>query len=397
MGERLRFEREMRDLGLRVDIPYEFQVNSTTTTINPFPTAPYTLTLDKTNAHLNKEMKRLAAIPKLKDMCAAIVDLTDPIKLPYAGLNDDEMLYVASIEKISAMYAAFELRSRVRAHVANAIADGISTRKSHWERTIVKQLETAWKPILNATFPKKLPKGFPKLTEIFTFSNAGEVDFKSTKKKVNLDKRGEFGSVSDLEFLDCMKLMLRWSNNRAADKCIIALSYPYINGSLAGVGLFDAKAKLGMWLSGSYRGNDWKGAAIALTPRWAMLQKRKVSNFTATARQTATLMTLVAKDKLVDAQASQEMRNLLDGASGIGSYVKAALDNDGRASNIIFSKIGYGNDKRSHDCAIVERTVSGKTLRYVVVGLGSEPRDRRELSRLFVELDKCIVSLHEKK
>jgi Beta-lactamase enzyme family len=194
--------------------------------------------------------------------------------------------------------------------------------------------------------------------------------------------------------------MLRWSNNTAASRCILGLGYPFIAGTLRGAELIDADLASGLWLSGDYLGHDWvpngagpqaNAAGRALTPRWATAQKRQRSNFTATAAQVATLMTLLAKDLLVDQAASQEMRDLMTGAEGIGSYVRGALARDGRDTDLVVSKIGYGDDTRSHDCAIVERRVDGKALRYVVVGLGSQAGDRRSLGDLFIQLDQLIV------
>jgi hypothetical protein len=85
------------------------------------------------------------------------------------------------------------------------------------------------------------------------------------------------------------------------------------------------------------------------------------------------------------------MRDLMTGAEGIGSYIAGALARDGRATDLVLSKIGYGDDTRSHDCAIVERRVDGKAIRYVVVGLGSQAGNRRSLQELFVQLDQLIL------
>ena len=80
---------------------------------------------------------------------------------------------------------------------------------------------------------------------------------------------------------------------------------------------------------------------------------------------------------------------MMSGTHGIGSYLAAALRKGGRSFDEVFSKIGWGNDTRRHDCGIVEKTVSSVKKRYVVVGLGG-PNDRVALSKLFVEIDKLI-------
>jgi hypothetical protein len=93
------------------------------------------------------------------------------------------------------------------------------------------------------------------------------------------------------------------------------------------------------------------------------------------------------------------MRDLLASAikkiganSGIGSYIK---DGFGTAKpfDALQAKKRFGNDSFSHECGIVERTVGGKHLRYVMVGLGSAPaQGRADLSALFRRMDDAIIA-----
>ena len=375
--------------------------------IEPFP-APFVLSLINKPA-LNTAIAAIAADPALTGLCAGVVDLSGP---SYAGFNDDDMLYVGSLQKICAMYVAFELRSRVRQQVAAAIADGLSTSKTGWHLAVIKDLESAWQPKLTAAFPKPLPAGFPKLNDIFTFTNTGDVNFSSNgESQADLDHRETkngtdgiaHGDISGLKFFELLKQMLRWSNNQAAGRCVLALSYPYINGVLKGAGFFDrasagppATPARGLWMSGSYTGSDWlakDAAGIALSPRWAKAQDRRVTNFAGTARQVACLMMLLAQDKLVtdpsNPDVNKEIRDVLSGTHGIGSYLASALRSGGRPFDEVFSKIGWGNDTRRHDCGIVERTVAGTKVRYAVAGLGGD-NNLVSLSKLFVEIDKAI-------
>jgi hypothetical protein len=403
------------------------------TIIEPFPTTPLAPRLvdngtvripffdTPISQRLNTAMSALAADPDTRGMCVAVV-VFSPILNPilglfgqdglYQGFNDDDMLYVGSLQKISAMYAAFELRSRVRRHVADALAKGPITLGQ-----ILNDLRTAWQPNLDAAFPKlpglpKLPSGFPDLENIFTFSTSGDVNFSSSgQTQAQLDRIDGAGSVAGLKFFECLKLMLGWSNNHAAAKCILALSYPYINGVLKGAGFFDPGSKTGLWLSGNYAfsAKDWlpdktaddANAGQPKTPRWATL-KRPTTNFGATARQVAHLLALIGLNKLVDpsvdATANGEMRALLSGAElntriplprNLSlSYVELALREAGRSFDKVFSKIGIGDDGTIHDCGIVERTVAGAKSSYVVVGLGS-PNNINLISKLFVEIDKA--------
>jgi hypothetical protein len=375
--------------------------------IDPFPNfAADPLPLDTADSALNSQMCAVAGDHALSGLCAGLIDLTDnPAVPPYAGFNDQDMLFVGSLQKISAAYAAFELRSRVQAQVTAAIHAGLSTASAGWEQPVIAAIEAAWGPKLNAAFPK-LPSGFPKLAEIFAFSSIGGVDFAAASPALGddrIDAVGELGRPIG-KFRDWMRLMLRWSNDDAAGLCIRALGFPYINGVLAGAGLFDTTHHSGLWLSADYANHDWlpnpPGAPQAnragqpLSPRWQRAQGRKTSNITGTARQVARFMSRLATGRLVSSASDQEMITLMTGVSGIGSYIRAALDADGRTPGTVTSKIGFGDDSRSHDCAIVERMAGSKPLRYVVVGLGSTSRSRADLNSLFLRLDDIIVALH---
>ena len=107
-------------------------------------------------------------------------------------------------------------------------------------------------------------------------------------------------------------------------------------------------------------------------------------------------MTAMAQRKLVNPTASDQMRALLAEAvnpPAVGSYIKDALAGAGRPFKLIEAKKGFGDDSSSHECGIVERTVGGKTLTYVVVGLGSlAAQNRQDLSDMFVLLDEAIVT-----
>ena len=383
--------------------------------VDPFPsTLP--LTLDRSNATMNTMMAAVAADPALSTLCAALVDLTgNPANPLYAGFNDQDMVFVGSLQKISAAYAAFELRARVRAQVAAAIAGGLSTTTSGWEKSVMRTLETAWQPKLTAAFPG-LPKGFPSIGAIFTFSSAGVVDFAAAPlTDSQIEDVGEFGRIdlskpghwSAGNFGDAMRSMLRWSNDASASFCIRPLSFPFINGVLAGAGFFDSAHQAGLWLSADYESHDWipnpsgnpqaNRAGRQLSAHWQKTQGRKSSNVTATAFQVARLLTLLANDKLLsDPAANQEMRNPMTRPppGGTVSFIADALHSDGRSITSIASKIGIGDDNSGHDCAIVERTVAGKTLRYGVVGLGDMTPTNAGLNRLFPLLDDIILALH---
>jgi hypothetical protein len=375
--------------------------------IDPFPPS-VTVGLDRTNASMMTAFAPVT-VSTANHLCAALADVTGvgtSAAAPFATLRENEMLYVGSLLKVGVMYAAFALRARVQAFADAARANGATTAGD-----VFSLIKLAWTPKLRALFPARSTLSFgnnqdvtvPQVDKIFTLSSTGKIEFAIASPAItlaDLDRVGEFGAPAGL-FHEWMRLMMRWSNNTAASRCVLALGYFYINGLFARSGLFAAGK--GLWISGDYAGHDWvrtatersaNAAGVALEPRWATAQRRTKSNFAGNAFQVGRLMTAMAQDILVDAGSCDEMRKLANQlAGGIGSYAGSALIVAGRTPAALSSKIGFGDDSFSHDCAIVERTVGSKRLRYAAVALGSAPAQRRrDLSDLFVLLDAAVVA-----
>jgi monoamine oxidase len=396
----------------------EEEVPAWAAAIDPFPAAP-TLTFDAHDERMRKAFEPMT-VSTVTHLCSALVDLTtESATPPYAGLNDQEMIFAGSLPKICAMYAAFALKARVQAFVDEA-KPNLATLTAP---AISQAIERAWSPKLRALFPKRPAKSFgndqdivfPKLDRIFDFSIDGKVDFKRAVPELtdeDLDRIGEFGTPQGL-FHDWMRLFLRSSNNAAASRCILALGYFYLNGALARAGVFDAAERRGLWLAADYAGHDWvqtaaqkkaNAAGQPLAPRWAAAQRtpagpRHLSHITATAASVARFLTLLAKKELLDAEACDAMRKLMRAdAGGLGSDANDALRHVHRTPVSVAAKFGRGDDGFDHECALVERDVGGKRLHYVAVGLGSpKPKRHREerdqdLFDLFVLLDEAIVA-----
>lgn len=372
--------------------------------IDPFPPS-VSLSLDLSNTRMTTAFAPIT-VSTANHLCTALADVTGaPSSVPFASLHEDENVYVGSLSKVGVMYAAFALRARVQAFADAARANGVTTAPE-----LFRLIECAWSPKLRALFPAHPTKSFknnqdvtvPQVDKIFTLSPGGKIEFAIASPAItdaDLDGVGDKGAPIGL-FHEWMRLMMRLSNNTAAGNCILALGYFYINGLFARSGFFAAGQ--GLWISGDYAGHDWvktetervaNAAGIALAPRWASAQGRRKSNFVGDALQVGRLMTAMAQDKLVDAAACAEMRRLANQLSGgIGSYAGSALTAVGRTQTALSSKIGFGDDRFSHDCVIIERAVGGKHLRYAAVVLGSAPaKDRRDLSDLFVLLDAAVV------
>jgi triphosphoribosyl-dephospho-CoA synthetase len=395
--------------------------------VEPFPATARAFSLSdngflRFDAKLDDAMKALKADPDTKDMCVAVVDLRPRpgvVDGLYEGYNDDDMLFVASLQKISPLYAAFELRARVRKHVKAAVAAGLTADAAGWKK-MQADLKAAWRPKLNAAF-RTLPPGFPDLAQIFTVSPPDDVDFATNNTSLG-DLDTSTSSSAD-KFFESLWRMVRWSDDEAASKCILALSYPYINGLLGAAGFFQPTSLLipahGLWISGNYHNiaKDWMpdhtiddaNAGQFKSPRWqTTTPPRPKTNFGGTARQVAHMFALLAMDRLVndadpdsnaaDPGTNKEIRDVLSGAvlndhkpgsTDFGSFIEQALFVAGRPHDAVFSKIGIGDDDRLHDGGIVERTPGGVNSRYAVTALGS-PNNFQLLSNVFVAIDNAL-------
>lgn len=352
------------------------------------------------NDKLFSAMQALKADPDTKDICVAVVDLRPgpigPLKL-YQGYNDHDMLYVGSLQKISPMYAAFELRARVRKHVKAAVAAGLTVNAANWKK-MQADIKAAWQPKLDAAFSAPRGPGFPDLASIFTLTPPDKVKFTPS-------------------FRDSLTQMVKCSDNQEASKCILALSYPYINGVLRGAGFFEpdvsGDAGEGLWISGNYHdgSKDWipdptvndANAGQIKTLRWqtTTTPPRIKTNFAATAQQVARMYALLAQDRLVnnadpdadvaDPDTSKEIRALLAlaercASSFIGRILRAAH----HPLDAIFSKIGIdAGDEFVHDGGIVQHTLGGVSSRYVVAALGMN-NDRHLLEKVFLTIDTAL-------
>jgi hypothetical protein len=403
---------------------FESQVGGGAGAVDPFPRHPYVLSLEMTNEPFSACAGAVENNPATKPMCGAVADVTGNPELPaFYAHNPVDMLYVGSLAKIYAMYAAFEFRKRVEEQARDMIKLGLSTATAGWENQVFAALEKGWKARLRAAFPARFPEALPKFSEIIVLSPTGQASFAENDPPLtdaDLDFRPpnpkpgkppvspEFKTPPG-KFRDWMRLMLRWSNNEAASNCIRALGYPYINGLLGAAGFFDQSSRAGLWLSGDYLGHDWlpgDGAGQPLSPRWARLQGRKVTNFAGTAFQVARLLTLLAQGRLVDKDSSTAMLGLMTGVAGIGSYIRGGLAGAAppRAFTAIASKIGCGDEVPppacgfTHDCAVVRvdrGTDPARTVRYVVVALGGHPNQAKaDLRAMAVSFHDCVVARH---
>jgi hypothetical protein len=399
------------------------QVTLHAASVSPFP-GEYQLVFDRPSSDALKaklKPKMDTAIvaaggsQSANTLAAAVIDITgNPATPAYAGYFDDETFYAGSLVKIAPMYAAFELRARVQLLVDQARPAGAVTQQ--WWQGLLDTIGKVWGPQISRVlpeFPRLDYQQLPNLDAMFTIGADGKVKFRTGKPPQGTTMDRIIGRVKDklvldpaMRFHDWMESMILWSNNVAAGKVISTIGFPYLNWVLRKAGFFhpatgpvhgqDVQPGIGLWVSGNYFHVSWaKTDLMPLTPRGAAHYKA-TSNFTATCRETARLLTLAALGTLFNSSgnACDEMIALMQkGFAGDGVAVGDAGTGDntfiGNAVGLlpgdtVSSKIGLGDppdppnppvpadELGMHDCGIIARTLpSGTKVRYVAVVLGA--------------------------
>jgi hypothetical protein len=266
----------------------------------------------------------------------ALVDLTgDKITKPdFAGWGSTIAMYRASVPKILALYAAFQLRRDLRNLSA---AQGITNGRALEQAAIHN-----WRL-------SGLTSGFPDLVWLF--------DIRSWSGASDLDFTAAAGSV----FRDIMK-------NCPAGALIARVGFPYI-GSLT-------------WQSGlrhPTRGGLWLPVAFCNKGSWPANPIRISGSNSATALSVATYFTLLAQGRLVDDASSSNIKGFLRNGCVTSLFPPVP--------GVVASKCGIWSDYL-HDCVLIDRG----SVRYVAVGLTRSNRaDLAKYTQLFSELDNLIV------
>ena len=423
--------------------PVELAVAS----VSPFP-KPYTLAVDgprstalKTavDADVGPFLAGLpAGLPSAKTLSGALIDLTagaGPTAYASSHASDDEDTFnIGSMGKMLAMYAAFELRFRLRKALQAAESKGLDVTVAGWDTRFRKLVERTWSGRVARGFPgfdTRMPARFPKLVDMFTFTTVpaspppgrrtGQIDFKhgtaTDTEIINLDLGTP--DLSKMKFLELIKSMIFMSNEVAAGLVIDAVGYPYLNGALREGGFFDPPSKRGLWVSGNYRTSkrDWIPDVdpMDLSPRGTAHYK-STTNFMGNAKQLARLLALLDREELfdgADAAACHEMRLIMRRHTIPGlpdpdvSFIRDAIEATPPPVGPLvvdeaFSKIGIGVKasptstlKGAHDGAIIQRKKGAITLRYVVVLIGGyTASDGGAYDRLVQLLDGAIAKVH---
>jgi hypothetical protein len=353
----------------------------------------------------------------------AVCDLSGPTPV-YAGHSDEKNGYVASIAKVAAGYAAFQLQYDLN----------VMAQRNRSLTTKAQLFEHAWREwISTQTHPARLPDGerirvqfgnwssrapnprrdaSPNLENIFDVdesTNPLVVRFLQTPEPAKTvwdyrqtETREEpEPSVDDLPFYERMWLMIDQSNGKAARSCILDLGYLYIFSSLFRSGLYDYRTHRGLWLSGNYSGKseqEWK--AGPLLPADGHPQS-------ANPRSLAAMFTLLLSDRLVSPFSSSLMRRLLgknngklrpfaplntNGSSLSGSPLFSGLLDPQRGVTVheAYSKLGLGPRGSCFDIGAfrAQATGHGAQIAYVIAVLDSP--DFGPIEQLAWEVQKIV-------
>jgi hypothetical protein len=326
-------------------------------------------------------------------MGIAVVDLTgigenpDPkgaFSMPLgANAMFDQQRAVGSLSKIHCMFAAYFLLEQV------AIAAAAISSNAKDAADVAAQITADWKPIVSTKIPKS-PHDFPNLTHMFDFVGAAPWGPSFKDDKTSWDglvpyHESSKAKIDSLKFKDRMKLMIRFSDNMASGSCVRDVGFQYINGALDAHGFTD-NAKNGiLWLGTDFGYTN--SPPIMGTPPWD--NNPDGTWVRANARGIASYLTLVWTNRLVNKNASKEIREdlLLDRSVGFATYIGNNTPNTLRT----WSKIGLLGGTISEG-VIIEASAGAGTIRYAAIGLGATRVSvMEELATIFY---LCVKAQH---
>ncbi len=319
----------------------------------PFPEKPTKDSLIE-NPLLFEMLKPLYQNPSYRTSSFAVLYLR-PGMGTYAGWNLDKSRFSASILKVAALYAAYQLRESAKLAAPGMRAD-----------VVLRNLETAWKPtVLSAVAG---PANFPKLAEIFV-PYTSSVEFRD-------------------DFRADLKAMASASDTEASGRVISKLGHQYINGALAKQDLF-TKQKKGLWLGGNYNQEMWYP------------ESDSKSYYAATPRALLRFLSLLTDDLLISADISKTMKGMTDNFYSERMWLPSEYD-DSKS----FGKLGWeymednkGTDpatgnriKMYSDAGVIARTTGRGSYNYGIVIQGLV--GWQTFQDLVKELDTVIHDWH---
>lgn len=288
-------------------------------------------------------------VDRLALIAVALTGFAGTNNHPWAAIRDTEVHYSASLLKVAAMYAAFDLRSS---------ADQFAVAGGHTSWTTLG-------PALRQQFDSEITSHTPSLItaspDLLPQDKTRKPNYQAVLDVTN-------GAVWTVDFsaaqVAALEDMLVQQNNPGATTTIHGLGYPYLNGKIADDGFISGS--VGMWLAGDYAGGaQWRAARINSGNDGLVAQAT-------TARHLARMFTLLFTNRLVGTQSSLDMQDFLARAGAWFHWdeVFAPIWPTGSRFVVTHSKVGNGPMKAAGQIALSEAvkvtdTVTGKE--FVVV------------------------------
>lgn len=170
---------------------------------------------------------------------AAIDDSVFPHDFKHAGRHFGDTYYSASLVKMGALYAAFELMQSVN---NLAMASGAANAAQLFAR-----LHAEFDPVIDRAVP--LISSTPGITRDMRIPKYEQIFavIPQTGGGVRVKHSGAFETH--------LVRMIANSDNNSAATCIRALGYSWINGVLHAAGFFFPPAQTGIWVGGTFTGS----------------------------------------------------------------------------------------------------------------------------------------------
>lgn len=346
---------------------------------SPFPVRYADFSVDSTlQRALNLAMSSEPA--HYQRISTAIVALNPDGTRPLAQHRGTEEHYGASLIKIAAMYAAFELRATLR-----SISDELGS--SAKQSDVLKHASAYLDPQIMA-----------KVATLSPLSGASPgvclPRYASTFDVVPKSGAPGFTVNFTANFQTALEQMIGPSSNAHAAQCVHGVGYGYLNCALASAGFLDSGTLNGIWLAGDYKE---PAGAPGKYPYYRIRCVNDVDTAQgATAVQLARMAALLSDKLLVGAGASTEMLRLLALPPSGERYSELGASANFKITNC---KIGYGPLKPSNggfmvmsEAAIVKHTSSGRMFAVGWLNLPDWGGDRSEpiSARLAKTLNKYV-------
>jgi hypothetical protein len=334
----------------------------------------------------------------LVDLCHRSTNRQSEGHIRYAGVRDQAQIFVASLAKLSIMFAAYHLLEKVQQAVSNLQ----SKKEDVWP-----SLTAAWEPLIANKIPHLSTHELPKFDRIFSLQGGpGHWDVSFTDQGIGIDtlrklhetatdennRRVNLGEVGKtMSFLDRLTWAVGAHENVGASLCIHDLGLQYIQGALMSEGLGDSEGH-GFWLGGDYSGHHVR-LGIKRPPKTPQ---------SATAAVVADFLTRLETDQLLSSESNRAMISMM---KLTGSWFGEGLSWASKSPSSIYNRVGHQTvgTESADDCAVIEQLCPGSNglmlnarravarfflIRYAAVGLGAS--DPQVLRDLIVKLDDVI-------